>query len=775
MLAETKKLEFDKILLKLRDYTQTDLAKQEVLQLFPYTDKQTITKLLNETEQAKIIIQRYDRTPMTGVLNLKEALKKAKIGSALTIEELMRVISHAEAIGRTATFIKKIKQLELACDSLVEYYDQIESIQPLKQAIKEVIDNKGNIYDNASQKLASIRKKLKINEEKINQKMASLLRSEQNKLTETLITIRNNRLVLPVKAEHKNTFKGIVYDQSASGETVYMEPLSCFDLNNEIQSLRVEEQNEIERILLELTYQVDEYGDIIARNLEIFTYLDIVFAKAKYAVDGDFNKPEIVKGEFELINARHPLIPKEQVVGNNIKYANYRHIIITGPNTGGKTVAIKTFGLLQIMLQSGMLIPVDMGSKALVFTNIFADIGDEQSIEQSLSTFSSHISKIIYILKNAKPKSLILLDELGSGTDPKEGASLAMSILNHIRKIDVYSMVTTHYPELKTYAYDLDDVQNASVEFDLKTLKPTYHLKIGIPGSSNAIQIASRLGLPDAICEDAKSVSLTFDTDVSKLIHKLEKQSLELDKEIAKYKQEKDNIKEKEKQLEKLYVDERINQNKLLKKLEAEKRETLESLKQEALDLIDELNDMKNNAGFKEHELAEKKYAAKNLKTGEDDYIKVSQDKIETGDTVKVIAYQRNGVINKEVGKGKFEVQMGALTLTCTEDQLEFISKHQPEEKPFRKSIKQSESNEQVKVELDLRGQRYEEAMATLDKFVDDCLRHNLEFAYIIHGYGTGALKKGVEEYVKINPQIKSSRPGGQNEGGKGVTVIYFK
>ncbi|MCK5732018.1 MAG: Smr/MutS family protein, partial [Tenericutes bacterium] len=554
-------------------------------------------------------------------------------------------------------------------------------------------------------------------------------------------------------------------------ETVFMEPISCFEMNNELQTHFVEEANEIEKILRELSEVVGLESDNLKNNLSIFTYLDIVFGKAKYAVEYDCNKPTITKDKINLLGARHPLIAKKEVVGNNINFRDYNHIVITGPNTGGKTVCLKTLGLLSIMAQSGILIPIEEGSETIVFENIFADIGDEQSIEQSLSTFSSHISKIIYIIDNATEKSLILLDELGSGTDPKEGASLAISIINHLRKRKLYSMITTHYSELKTYAFDLDDTINASVEFDIETLRPTYKLKIGVPGTSNAIQIASRLGLQDDIIEGAKEVSISFDSDISVLIKKLEKQSIQLDNDINKYHEEINILNSKQNNLDDLIVEEKIRQNKLLDKLEKEKRDHLVKLEMKAQKLIDELNSLRDQANFKDHELARLKHDVKSINKSNDKYVKTKNTGISIGDRVLVIPYQRSGIVNKKVGK-KYEVLMGTLSTTLEEKQLEFIEKPKTE-KPKSSGIVVKTST--AKVELDLRGKRYLEAVDELDRYIDTCLMNNLEFGYIIHGYGTGVLMKAVSEYIKISTVIKSSRPGGPNEGGKGVTVIYFK
>ncbi|NCU32170.1 MAG: hypothetical protein EOM23_04385 [Candidatus Moranbacteria bacterium] len=452
MYADKEILEFPKILNKLKQFAVTDLAKIDIMTIEPSTNLLLIQTMLSEIEMAKIAIERLEETPLTGVLNIKEALSRARVGSVLSIDELLKIVSHEEAVARSERYLRKIKQLEISFGLLSPYYDSLEPHPAIRKAINECISQKGEIYDNASMELARIRKKVEIAQKRIEDKMESMLRSEASKLTDSIITIRNNRLVLPVKSEYKNSFQGIVHDQSASKETVFMEPMACVHLNNDLQTLLLEEEQEIERILMMLSALVQEEVASYEENLSVFTSLDIIYAKAKYAHEISANTVTFAD-TIDLKNARHPLIKANDVVANTIFFDQYKTIVITGPNTGGKTVALKTLGLLALMLQSGMQIPVDEGSKTRVFSNVFADIGDEQSIEQSLSTFSSHITKIIYILRHLTKESLILLDELGSGTDPKEGASLAMSLLDHIRAKHVYAMVTTHYPELKLYAY----------------------------------------------------------------------------------------------------------------------------------------------------------------------------------------------------------------------------------------------------------------------------------------------------------------------------------
>lgn len=771
MLAELKLLEFDKILYELRKHAVTDLCKEQVLQLEPTSKKEEVIRMLEETEEAKILILRYDTTPMNGVLNVSEALHRARIGSVLTIEEILRVLSLIDASSKTIAYVKKVVSLELPLSYLKPYYDQIKTFPSLKRDIDDKIDEKGQIYDDASLALSSIRKKIKILESRIEEKMASLLRSEAAKLTDSLITIRNNRLVLPVKSDFKNQVKGIIHDQSSSKETVFIEPMACVEMNQTLSGHRLDEQNAIEDILRELTAKIGQFSEDLRLNFDIFTTLDLIFAKAKYALANRHEMPTICDDTIHLIQARHPLIPADKVVANTISFFNYKTIVITGPNTGGKTVALKTLGLLSVMLQSGMQIPVDKNSKTVCFNAILADIGDEQSIEQSLSTFSSHITRIISILKAVPHKSLLLLDELGSGTDPKEGASLAIAILDDIRHRNVYAMVTTHYPELKLYAYDLEDTINASVEFDIDSLKPTYRLQIGVPGTSNALDIASRLGMDSSIIEHAKNVSLRFETDTAVLIRKLENQAKQYADETEVLENKQRELEEDQKLLDTERISLKKEYNRKVSAFEQEKSNLLASSQKEVQDLINELNRMKSE-GFKEHELAQKKHEFKQLSQKTSKLQKTNTRSISVLDKVKVLPYEQFGIVTKKRSEDEYEVQMGVLSAVFKETELEFAGQTE-EVKP---SVKvQVQKTSQGKMELDLRGMRFEEAMDTLDQYIDTCLINHLEFCYIIHGYGTLALRNGVLEYLKKNPQVKSFRSGVAGEGGSGVTVAYFK
>ena len=774
MHFEIEKLEFKKILSIVRSHAVTDDGKDAVMQLRPMNVEDNVKKDLNETETAMIAIKRYDETPLWGVLRINHLLKRAEVGSALSEEELLRFVSHEEALNRSLRFNKKLIELDIDIQAIHHYYEDLIEHDDIKRKIKSCINEKADMMDTASETLNKLRKKIRVNEHKIRERMDHYLHSYKQKLSDSIITIRDNRLVLPVKSEHKNHIDGILHDESSSGETVYIEPAECVRINNDIQALKTKEHTEIERILGVLTSEVGKKAEEYRHNQSIFITLDVVFAKAKLALDMKATRASVSDKKVELLEARHPLIPDDEVVPNSISFGTYRVIIITGPNTGGKTVALKTLGLLALMHQTGFLIPVREGSKLPVFRHIFADIGDEQSIEQSLSTFSSHINKIIGIFKHLEDKSLVLLDELGSGTDPKEGASLAISMLNYLRRQDIYGVVTTHYPELKLYAYELDDTVNASVEFDIDTLKPTYKLRIGIPGTSNALDIAERLGMDSSIINDARDVSLSFDTDTAKIIKKLEKQSELLQEKINAYEQKIVSVDEEKENMRYQQIALKKERNKERAKIEKEKQKVLEDAKAEAKHLIDALNSLKDRS-FKEHELADLKHETKHLSQKKPSYEKTDHRSIEVGDDVLIVPYQRTGTILKKRGKKEYEVQMGALTSTFSEDQLELSDNQAPQKKKPPNESEDDVVNRDVKKELDLRGMRYQEAMDALDKFVDDCLMNNLEQASIIHGYGTGALRKGVREYIRRSKQIKKSRHGGMNEGGKGITIVYFK
>ncbi|QMS85867.1 endonuclease MutS2 [Candidatus Xianfuyuplasma coldseepsis] len=773
MHFHTTSLEFDKILTMVASYAHTLQGKELVAAITPTNDPLLIGRLLNETNQALDIINRYQEMPFGGIRDVSDILYRAKIHSILRPTHFLDVIGLIEATTNAVRFFKQVTEHEIDCDYLAPYYDELAPTPRLKQQIEQVITIDGYIHDNASSALLKIRNKIQRNEQKINERLQHILHSQKNKLAEALITIRNNRYVVPVKLSEKNNFDGSVVDYSKSGETAYIEPKVVAEINNEINLLKLEEEREVERILHELTLLVgDQYGPL-SNNFFLLTTFDVIFAKAKFALAYDCSMPDITEDTIDLRHARHPLINQDDVVANTITYQpDERIIIITGPNTGGKTVTLKTMGLLSLMNQSGLLIPVEHGSKTIIFENIFADIGDEQSIEQSLSTFSSHMTRIIDIINNLSVGSLILLDELGSGTDPKEGASLAISLLDYIRIRGVYVIATTHYPELKAYAYDKEEIINASVEFDVESLQPTYRLLLGTPGKSNALLISERLGLHEKIIEAAKANVLTSQSEVSDLINKLEHKGAQLDKRITEYEALIAENKKLVKHNEQLQIDLMKEKQKYNRKISVEQSQILQDTKEHALNLIKEIEALKEKANIKDHEIAELKYKTKQLNLDQELESSTKEHTYQPGDIVNVLKFNRTGELIKKQNNNQWIVKMGVLSSTFDEDDIEFIERKVIEE-PQSKIIKSVKKR--VSPELDLRGMRYEEAKHALDQYIDDCLVSNMPFATIIHGYGTLTLRKLVKKYLDSSKHIKSHRDGEGNEGGNGVTIVNFK
>ena len=773
MQFNTNTLEFDKVKTLIKQKAHTKKGKAIVDEILPSNNPLEIKRKLNETNHALRILSAYQEPPFGGIRDLSETLHRAKIYAILRPTEFLDVVGLIEASLNNVRFYDNVKDNGVLGDELDDYFFNIAKVPNLKNDINQVISIDGYIHDSASHDLLKIRNKIKQNERKVNDKLNNILHTQKSRLAESLITIRNNRFVVPVKLSEKNNFKGTIIDYSSSGETAYIEPSIVAEINNQINLLKMEEQREIERILRDLTIKVAEHYVPLSNNFKLLTELDAIFAKAKFAVIYECTMPEITQDEVSLRKARHPLIKQDEVVANTITFnKGERLIIITGPNTGGKTVALKTMGLLSLMVQSGVLIPVDEESKTIIFENIFADIGDEQSIEQSLSTFSSHMTRIIDIIDNLSVGSLILLDELGSGTDPKEGASLAISILDYIRIRGVYVIATTHYPELKAYAYNKDEIINASVEFDVNTLSPTYRLLLGTPGKSNALLISERLGLQEKIIEAAKENVLTSNTEVTDLINKLEKQGNILDNKIQEYEEIIHKSNDLVKENEKLKVDLIREKQSLNKKISVEQSQIIQETKQLALNLIKELESLKNKDEIKEHEIADLKYKTKQLDL-EEEQTSSTQDHIyQPGDIVNILKFNRNGELIKKQKKNNWIVKMGSMSSQFSEDQMEFIETKKPKE---LKGRVKSKIKKRVSPELDLRGMRYDEARIELDRYIDDCLLTNMPFASIIHGFGTLTLRKLVKTYLDKNSLVKSHRDGEGNEGGQGVTVVYFK
>jgi len=774
MVFDTTLLEFDKIKTIISNNAQTTLGKLLVSEIAPTNNSLVIKRTLSETTHALKILKGYQEPPFGGIRDLTETLKKAQIGSLLRGYEFLDVIGLLDASLANVRFYKQVKELEITDEALELYYDNIQVIPKLKTAILLVINDNGDVVDSASPLLHKVRNAIHVKEKRIQDRLNQIIHKDKTKLTEALITIRNNHFVVPVKTSEKNNFNGTIIDYSSSGETVYMEPHSVSSVNNEIAILLLDEKKEVERLLRELTIKVGEAYYALTNNLNILSELDAKFALAKFALDYNCTTPTVTENEINLIKARHPLIKQDEVIANTITFnQDEKVIIITGPNTGGKTVALKTMGLLSIMVQSGILIPVDEGSKTVIFENIFADIGDEQSIEQSLSTFSSHMKRIIKIIDNLTVGSLILLDELGSGTDPKEGASLAISILDYLLVRGVHVIATTHYPELKAYAYNKNEIINASVEFDINTLSPTYRLLLGTPGKSNALLISERLGLNKTIINQAKAHVLTSQSEVSDLINKLEKRGNTLEHKIREYETLIKDNKELVNRTETLQNALLEEKRRLKDKIAVERSQIVSDTKEEALNLIKSLEELKKKENLKAHEIAEMKYKVRTFEVEENKINSTTNHNYQVGDIVNVLKFNRYGELLKKQKKNQWQVKMGSLISVFKEPDFEFVKTVKSKKTPAQKGT--TNFKKKINVELDLRGMRYEEAEYALDKYIDDCLVANVPYARIIHGYGTLTLRKLVKSYLSKAKNIASYRDGEGGEGGSGVTVVYFK
>ncbi len=777
MKTVEKTLELDKILQKLKEYASTSLGIEAVNEMKVSTDIDEINNKLDETDEALKLIVRIGNIPLGGISDIRQAVKRAQIGGVLSIEELVNISSFAYGVNQIKLYLDRVNSERIGSIYISKYINQLISLTNLRKRIDACIDNNGNILDDASPKLKDIRQQIKVLEARIREKMNQILSTKSSYLTDTIITIRNDRFVVPVRVEYKNTFEGIIHDISQSGNTVFIEPKVVVELNNRVNSLKHEENEEIYRILRELSEEVSNVANELLQDVMIVKQLDFIYAKARFALDINAIRPKLNdQGVIKIIKGRHPLIDPQIVVANDVFLGDeHQAMIITGPNTGGKTVTLKMVGLLTLMMQSGLLVPCNEESQLAVFDNVFADIGDEQSIEQSLSTFSSHMKNIINITNNITINSLVLLDELGAGTDPKEGAALAESILDYLLKRGARIIATTHYSELKTYAYNTDKVINASVEFDVETLRPTYKLLIGIPGRSNALEISRRLGLNEKIIAQASSRIETEKTDVSKLIMQLENQGLYLDKLINENEALKKELQSQILKYE-LLNNELANQKDTLKeKAYEEARQIVRKAQKEANLIIEELKRIKKERvlDVKDHEISELKGKLRHLiEQDTDEQLSSTSEILKPGDVVKVLTLNRTGELIEQVNEDEWLVRLGNLNSRIHKQYLELVKSSDAEKKRKKEAEVRVIKKSTAHLELDLRGERYEEAIIKLDKFIDEALINNISQVVIIHGHGTGALRKGVQDYLKKCPYVKEFRYGGEGEGGVGVTVV---
>lgn len=787
-------LEYPKIIEKLTDKASSYMGKQLCKNLEPSTDLEEIRLMQLQTKDALTRLFQKGSVSFGNVKDVRGSLKRLEIGSSLGIQEILAICALLENTSRVKAYSRKERN-DLPVDSLDGMFDVLSPLTPLSAEIRRCIISEDEFSDDASPALRQIRRNMKITNDRIHTQLASLVNgSARTYLQDSVITMRNGRYCIPVKQEYRSKFPGMIHDQSSTGSTLFIEPMAVVNLNNQIKELANEELLEIEKILESLSAQAATYVSEIAYDLELLTDLDFIFAKAKFARATNSTRPIFnTDGIIDIRQGRHPLLEKHTVVPVDIRLGEtYNLLIITGPNTGGKTVSLKTLGLFSLMGQAGLHIPAMEESRLAVFDDIFADIGDEQSIEQNLSTFSSHMSNIVYIVQHATPNTLCLFDEPGGGTDPVEGAALAVSILNYLKSMGARCMATTHYSELKTYALSTDGVENASCEFDVATLRPTYRLTIGIPGKSNAFAIASKLGLPDYIINSAKDQIDSDAIDMETLLADLEasKRSMQEDeKAIEAYKQEIESLKES---LQKKEENLDTKKAEILKKAREEARDIIDDAKDVADQTIRDYNKWRNNPHKADMRTMEEQRSKLRSKIKDYEKSGASETKKQTsnhkasdfhiGDTVQVLSMGTRGTITKlPDNKGIAGVQMGILNSMLPISDLLII----PESTVSVNGTKQKYSGKHAggdhtsvsksmtfSPELNVMGKTVDEACFEIDKYLDDAVLAHISRVTIIHGKGTGALRKGIWQYLKKHPLVQSYRSGEFGEGEYGVTIV---
>ena len=782
-------LEYSKIKNMLIDEATSSIGKKIAEEIFPLNNSSEIMQLLEETAEASEIIIKSGNIPFSVIYDIKEYLKIAEIGSYLYPGQLLNISDSLRTGRNVKKFINSFNNEDIKYPILKGYGDLISALKDIEDSINKAIISDVEISDKASPELYRIRRAIEKTNSDIRKKLESLIHSQESQryLQDSLVTIRQDRFVIPVKSEHKNSVKGLIHDQSSSGATLYIEPMAVVELNNQLRELKLKENKEIEKILLELSGLVKERSMEIRQNQESLAMLDFIFAKGKLALKYNGIKPEINdKGYLRLRNARHPLIDKKSVIANTVEIGNeFTTLLITGPNTGGKTVTLKTVGLLMLMAQSGLHIPADYGTEICVFNNIFADIGDEQSIEQSLSTFSSHMTNIVQILRDVESRSLILLDELGAGTDPTEGAALAMSILSYLHSCGARTIATTHYSELKHFALVNEGIENACVEFDVATLRPTYKLLIGVPGKSNAFEISRKLGVNEDIIEHAKIFLNKDNIEFEDILTSIEENRRIAEKERNEaiiLRLEVESLKKKLMEKEEKFASQK---DRILKESKREAKEILKNAKNESERIIKEIREISKSGGKDKNKRIEglRKELRNNIsKTEEnlyeDSFIESSlkSDEITIGQKVKIGNLNQEGlVLTLPDSSGNLMVQVGIMKITVNSKNLFSAKDISKTEKGIYSKKRYSSKSMTIKTEIDIRGMNVEEAIIIVDKYLDDAYISNLASVRIIHGKGTGALKKGILDFLRHNSHAKKFEDGAYNEGGSGVTVVYLK
>ncbi|MFT8391826.1 MAG: endonuclease MutS2 [Sporolactobacillus sp.] len=775
-------LEYQKVKQQLMAYTASSLGKSRIEGLEPASDLPTVRARQEATDEGATVLRLGGSLPFGGISDNRQSLKRAKIGGILMARELIDLADTIRGIRLIKNFIMNLKEDKaLTLPILTALIDPMEAPGTLERQIRSAIDDQGGVMDSASPALRHIRGQIRTCDSRVKQKLESIVHANGKMLSEALITIRNDRQVIPVKQEYRAAFGGIVHDQSASGATLFIEPQSIVELNNQLSEAHAKERHEVERILRELSAETAAYADGLLDAVERLADLDFIAAKAAYAHQMKATRPALNDaGLIRLKKARHPLIDAQKVVAIDVIFDTETHaLIITGPNTGGKTVSLKTTGLLALMAQSGLQLPVEEGSEISVFREIFADIGDEQSIEQSLSTFSSHMTNIVSILKNIDAQSLVLFDELGAGTDPQEGAALSIAILDAAYGRGATIICTTHYSELKAYAYERAGVMNASVEFDVATLSPTYRLLLGIPGRSNAFEISRKLGLSANIIDDARRQISHETNQIDKMIASLEQNRKLAEQEAEEARRLKREAEEQEAELARKLASLEKNQDKILQDARDKAAQALKTARAEADEIIAELRGYRDRGGVKEHQLIDAKTKLSHALDALNEQNKINTVSarqtivkgFKPGDAVKIISFGQNGYIVEKINDDEYLVQAGILKMNVKSADLKRVT----EEKTVRPVVNVRTANQTVRPELDLRGERYEDAMHKVEKYLDEAMLAGYPRVSIIHGKGTGALRKGVTKLFEKNARIQSFRLGSEGEGGSGVTVVSFK
>lgn len=779
-------LEFEQVKQKLSPYLATAQGKEMLERLVPVSDEALVETWLAETKDALKVQRLRGGIPIPKIENIQPHMKRIEIGADLNGYELSQVTRVLTTTAEVRRFIEDLKEAELTFERLYHWEKQMTYLPELTRTLKTAIEEDGRVTDDASDLLRQIRQQIRRSEQSVRETLDGLIRGNNARyLSDAIITMRNERYVIPVKQEYRSIFGGVVHDQSASGQTLFVEPKQIVELNNRLRQQQIAEKNEVARILAELSALLVPYRKEIMHNAYVIGQFDFMNSKARFAKEQKAIVPKIsTENEVIFKQARHPLIPIDKVVANDILIGkDYQALVITGPNTGGKTITLKTLGLLQLMGQAGLPLPVDEESQMGIFSEVFADIGDEQSIEQNLSTFSSHMTNIVEILRKADDQSLVLFDELGAGTDPQEGAALAIAILDEMGARSSYVMATTHYPELKIYGYNRPKTINASMEFDVDTLSPTYHLLIGVPGRSNAFEISKRLGLDQQIIDSAKQIIDGESQDLNEMIADLENQRKMAETEYLELRQslvEAQKLKEELESAQRYFFEER---EKELSKARKEANELVEKAKEEAEIIISDLRKMQLLGGqtkVKEHELIDAKSKLADLKQ-EEQLLKENKvlkkakaaKKLKPGDEVMVLSYGQRGELLKKVGEANWQVQLGILKMTVAEEDLQPLQAA-PEPKQRVVTMRSSQASH-VATQLDLRGKRYEEALNEVDQYIDAALLANYPQVTIVHGKGTGALRQGIIDYLKNHRNVKSFEFAPANQGGNGATIVKFK